>query len=156
MPGSTDRGLPSLTKRILVADDEPLIRQLNSEALTDAGYKVDVAADGAEAWDHLQRNRYNLLITDHAMPGLTGIELLKKLRSARMSLPVILATGTVPYAEFSRHTWLQPVVTLRKPYGLLEFVDAVRVVLQAVNGGCGHLKLRPCSEIEPTSPGLRL
>lgn len=155
MPCSTEHDLPSLTRRILVADDEPLIRQLNSEVLTDVGYEVDVTADGADAWDHLQRNRYDLLITDHDMPRLSGIELLKQLRSARMSLPVIMATGTVPYAEFNRHPWLQPVVTLRKPYGLLEFVDAVRVVLQAVNGGCGHLKLRPCSEIETTTT-LRL
>lgn len=147
--------LPGPTRRILVADDEPLIRRLNSEILTDAGYEVDVAADGADAWDLLERNRYDLLITDHEMPRLTGLELLKRLRSARMNLPVIMATGTVPFAEFRRDRWLQPVVTLCKPYGLLDFVNAVKVVMQAANGGCGDLKFRP-REFELTSSALRL
>lgn len=141
--------------RILVADDEPVIRRLNSNLLITAGYQVDTAADGAAAWDLLEHNGYDLLITDHAMPKLTGLELLKKLRHAGMTLPVIMATGTLPIDEFSRHRWLQPVVALLKPYGVAEFLNAVKVVLQATNGGCADITLNPCQHSQPVAPGLR-
>jgi DNA-binding response OmpR family regulator len=114
-----------------VVDDEPLIRRLNSDVLTTAGYQVDTAADGVAAWDLLELNDYDLLITDHDMPKLKGLELLKKVRNTGMILPVIMATGTLPFEELSRHLWLQPVVTLLKPYGLTDFLDAVKVVLRA-------------------------
>ena len=58
---------------ILVVDDDGDIRHLNSEVLACSGYKVDVAADGALGWDALQLNSYDLLLTDHDMPNLTGV-----------------------------------------------------------------------------------
>lgn len=87
-----------------------------SEVLIRHGYHVDAAEDGAVAWDALQANRYDLMITDNAMPHLTGIELLKKLRAARMTLPVIMATGSLPEAEFVVQPWLQPSAMVIKPY----------------------------------------
>ena len=79
------------------------LRQIDARVLIHSGYAVDVAEDGAAAWEALQANRYELLITDNNMPRLTGIELLKKLRSARMALPVILVSGTMPAEELKRH-----------------------------------------------------
>lgn len=142
--------------RILVADDEPVIRRLNCNMLTTAGHQVDAVADGAAAWDLLEHRSYDLLITDHSMPGLTGLELLKKLRNEGLTLPVIMATGTLPIDEFSLHLWLQPVVALLKPYGVAEFLNAVKVVRQAANGGCGDITLEPCQHSQTVAPGLRL
>ena len=67
------------------------IRQLNAEVLIDAGYQVDVAEDGASAGGALQRHNYDLLITDQFLPKVSGVELLKKIHVARMTLPVIMA-----------------------------------------------------------------
>jgi len=116
--------------RILVAEDEPLIRQLNTEALTGSGYEVDAVEDGSAAWQALNLNSYDLLITDHNMPNLTGLQLVKKLHSSRMALPVIMATGTLPEEELARHPWLKPAALLLKPYTITELLGAVKEVLR--------------------------
>jgi two-component system chemotaxis response regulator CheY len=116
--------------RILVVDDEPLVRQLNTKMLLDSGYDVDVAEDGSAAWATLQVNRYDLLVTDHNMPKMSGVELIKKLHEARVALPVIMATGAVPKEELAQYPWLQPAATLLKPYTAVEFLGTVKNVLR--------------------------
>jgi len=116
--------------RILVVEDDGDIRRLNAEALKGSGYEVEVAADGAAAWEALQASRYDLLITDNAMPKLTGIELLKMVRSARMELPVIMATRVLPMEELAKNPWLEPVARLAKPYATDLLVDTVKEVLR--------------------------
>jgi DNA-binding response OmpR family regulator len=122
---------PSPPYRILVVDDDDSLRQLNTEVLKQSGYEVEAAADGDVAWENLQRNGYDLLITDQKMARVCGIELLKKLRAARMELPVIMATGTSPQAELALHPWLQPAAVLLKPYTIPELLGVVRDVLYA-------------------------
>ena len=82
---------PIFGQRILVVEDEHDLRQLTAEVLIDAGYQVDVAEDGASAGGALQRHNYDLLITDQFLPKVSGVELLKKIHVARMTLPVIMA-----------------------------------------------------------------
>src|ERR1017187_4174686 len=103
-------------QRILVVEDEGDLRQLSAEVLIDAGYQVEIAEDGVAAWAALQHHRYDLLITDQFLPKVSGVELLKKLHTARMTLPVIMATGFLPTWEFALHPCLQSVTMLRKPY----------------------------------------
>lgn len=130
-PGAPGQSQPEPRPRILVVEDDDDIRRLNTEVLSQHGYQVDAAEDGAVAWAALQADRYDLMVTDNAMPKVTGIELLKKLRAARMTLPVIMAAGTIPMAEFLRDPCLQPAATLLKPYTLDELVGTVREVLRA-------------------------
>jgi DNA-binding response OmpR family regulator len=118
-------------QRILVVDDDEDIRRLNTEALVCAGYKVEAAADGAIAWDVLQFNSYDLLVTDYKMPEMSGIELIQKLHAAHMALPVILVSGTIPTEKLKRHPWLQIDATLLKPYTADELLARVREVLNA-------------------------
>lgn len=120
-------------RRILVVDDESCIRWLNTELLLRSGYHVDTAEDGADAWRALGAERYNLLITDHNMPKVTGVELIKKVRGARMDLPVIMATATSPEEEFARYPWLRPDATLLKPYTVREMLRAVKEVLSGAD-----------------------
>jgi two-component system, cell cycle sensor histidine kinase and response regulator CckA len=124
---------PSLTslsaQRILVVEDDISIRRLTAEMLARSGYEVDVAGDGAAGWEALQAKRYDLLITDNFMPKVTGIEMVKKLRTARMRLPVIMATAILPEEEFIRHPWLQAVTTLIKPFRAPELLATVQKVL---------------------------
>jgi DNA-binding response OmpR family regulator len=110
-------------------DDEPLIRQLYTEVLVEAGHKVDGAENGVVAWDALQVSAYDLLITDNEMPKATGVDLLKKIHVARMTLPVMMATATFPEEVFIRYPELQPAVTLLKPHTMTEFLEAVEEVL---------------------------
>ena len=82
--------------RILVVDEDSDLRLLYTEALVRPGYHVDAAEDGAAALKALRVNNYNLLITEHNLPTLTGVELVKTLRAARMALPVIMAAARLP------------------------------------------------------------
>ena len=131
LAGTTKQPQASATHRILVVEDDPDILQLNTAALIQSGYLVETAANGGTAWDLLQLDGFDLLVTDNEMPGITGVELLKKLRAARMVLPVIMATGAEPREEFARDPWLRPAATLIKPYTLDELLGTVREVLRA-------------------------
>jgi DNA-binding response OmpR family regulator len=123
-------------RRILVVEDEPDIRSLNAEVLKNSGYLVDTAEDGKAGWEALHATRhspesYALLITDHDMPGLTGMALIKKVRAARMALPVILATGTLPTQDlFARYPWIRPAAALIKPYSIEQLLGTVEIVLR--------------------------
>ena len=120
------RATPS--NRILVVDDDADIRQVNADVLRRFGYQTETAAAGV-AWEALQANRYDLLITDNNMPKVSGIELVKKLRSARLTLPVILATRALPIEELERNPWLQPVATLVQPFLHRQLLATVSEVL---------------------------
>ena len=122
---------PNLRQRILVVDDDPLIRRLNSEVLIYSGYRVDAADDGASAWDALLVNDYDLLITDNDMPKVTGVDLLKKVHATRMAMPVVMATGTLPAWEFTQYPWLKPAAVVIKPYTFDELLKTVKEVLHA-------------------------
>jgi DNA-binding response OmpR family regulator len=113
-----------------VVEDDISIRQISTEVLIHSGYEVDAAEDGAAGWEALQANSYDLMITDNNMPKMSGVELLSKLRAARMALPVIMATGALPKEEFTRYPWLQPAATLLKPYTVEEMLGTVKKVLR--------------------------
>jgi len=129
--GAPPRGHPKPAHRILVVEDDEVIRNLNAEVLADSGYQVDAAEDGAAAWETLQRRRYDLMVTDNDMPKVSGLELLQRLHAAHMDLPVIMATGSLPMETFTHWPWLQPAALLLKPYSFKELLGTVQVVLRA-------------------------
>ena len=81
--------------RILVAEDEPPLAFALQFSLERAGFVVAVAHDGGEAWELLQRDTFDLLITDDQMPKMTGSELCQRIREEPhfAQLPVIMLTG---------------------------------------------------------------
>lgn len=121
-----------LPQRILVAEDDTAIRDLIAISLIRSGYRVDTARDGAEAWKALHEANYFLLITDHKMPQLTGMELIKKVRSEAMTLPVILISGVMPTEELKQHPWLHIDATLLKPFTMEELLCAVKKALNTL------------------------
>ena len=81
--------------RILIADDEPFIRELLSRRLTAAGYQCDSAGDGRTASQMLEACPYDLLLTDIMMPGLGGLDLLAEACRTRPDTAVILVTSVL-------------------------------------------------------------
>ena len=142
---------PNFCKRILVVEDEHDLRQLTAEVLIDAGYHVDVAEDGATAWSALQLFKYDLLITDQFMPKLSGVELLRKIYTANMTLPIIMATGFLPTWEFALHPCLQPVKMLLKPYSFQKLLGLVKNVLHTTGSAGLEIPLLCKSHIEHES-----
>jgi CheY-like chemotaxis protein len=131
--------------RILLVDDNRAILQFSTEVLIHSGCEVATAADGAAAWEALQMKPFNLLITDNDMPRLTGVELVRKLRSASMTLPVILASGSLPMEELAQDPSLQLTAMLPKPFspeGLLETVtNVLTATVSAPPGRSSHCQL---------------
>jgi len=135
--------------QILLVDDDLHLRQLSAGVLIRSGYNVDTAEDGATAWKALGYVSYDLLITDNKMPRVTGLELIKKLRSEDMTLPVILASGTVPVEELKRHPWLRLDATLPKPFTIAELLDMVKKVLHAADSAANSAQLfRDCAMLD--------
>ena len=139
--GTNQKAPAEPPKRILLVDDEPVIRQLCAELLSDPTYEVDAAENGAAAWAALQQNRYDLLITDHEMPELSGLELIKKIQSVRMALPIIMMSGAMPKEEIKRHPELRIAATLPKPFDIMEFLDVVKKTLRLAEGGINNSQL---------------
>ena len=140
LEASCDQVVPSPTRsrtnpssHILVVDDDGEIHALCAEALVSFGYRVYAAEGGAAAWKELHANSYDLLITDNNMPKLSGVELVMKLRSARMTLPVILASGELSAEELNRNPWLQLAATLVKPISSGQLLKTVGAVLLAAD-----------------------
>jgi PAS domain S-box-containing protein len=119
----------SKSYRILVVDDEKAVRNLYLELLTGAGYEVIGVADVALAWDAIQMQHFDLMITDNSMPKVTGIEGINKLIAANIGLPVIMATGALPQHEFRRNPWLNNIAVLEKPVSNSTLLSTVVKVL---------------------------
>ena len=120
--------------RILVVDDSNSLRQLKVNLLVDSGYDVEEARDGADGWEALQTGHYDLIITDNTMPRMRGVEMIEKLRSASMTVPVIMATGFMPVFLFARKPWLKPDAVLTIPFTNDEFLATVKRILGADGG----------------------
>ena len=131
-------------RHILVVEDDPQLRRLNSLLLSRSGYDVDGADDGAAGWEALQAVSYDLLITDHLMPTLTGLELLIKVHGAGITLPVIMATGTPPEDAFQLRPWLRPAATLIKPYLVADLLRTVRRVLRQPENSADGFQVSSC------------
>jgi two-component system OmpR family response regulator len=121
--------------RILLVDDDRELRGFNAELLVESGYHVDTAEDGAAGWKALKANHYDVLITDNMMPKVTGLELIKKLRSEDMTLAVILASGTTPMEELIQNPRLHINAVLPKPYSIADLVRTVDKILHKPGAG---------------------
>ncbi len=128
--------------RVLVVDDDPAIRDMLTCTLSDAGYHVDCAEDGEAGWQALCTDSFELLITDHLMPGLSGLDLLRRVRAGPLQLPVLFISGQMPADEPDLFRWLPPGVALEKPFSLAALLIAVRDLLAFVprhdGGGDGQ------------------
>ncbi len=87
-----------MSKRILVIDDEEAVRKSFILALEDTDYQVETAESGEKGFERVQTNKYYLVFLDLKMPGMNGVETLRKLRKADESVPVYIVTAF--YKEF--------------------------------------------------------
>lgn len=117
-------------RRILVVDDEQLVRNLAVQVLERAGYAVVSAGDAQRALELLESDEVDLVVSDVVMPGLSGVELLSELRDRQPELPVLLMTGGSPQPErTSRALELGAAGIVYKPFSHADLTDAVRAAL---------------------------
>ena len=133
---------------ILVVEDEETVRTLASRVLSEAGYGVIRAADGAEAFNVVNDGeRVDLVLSDVVMPRMSGVELAERLATVRPDLPVIFMSGYTG-------TELAPGVHaaagfLQKPFAAESLLQRVRAVLDAAAEGRpdGHRSHYPGAEV---------
>jgi CheY-like chemotaxis protein len=118
--------------RILLADDNLDLTRLFSRALTAAGHDVTVVHDGKHAIEHMEREAYDLLVTDIVMPDLGGLDVLRALRKSAPGAKVIAMSGggrgsSEQYLELAAA--FGAIATLAKPFELEELTDAVAKAL---------------------------
>jgi DNA-binding response OmpR family regulator len=113
--------------RILVVDDEPAVCAVLSELLSMHDFNVDSAPTAEEAWERIQKVKYDLLLTDKNLPGESGLELIDRVRP--LGVPSILITG-FPSAETVADVLGRGALDyLTKPFELTHVLARVRAVL---------------------------
>lgn len=116
-------------KKILVVDDEESIRELYRAELADEGYEVDLAADGRQALARLDAFLPDLVTLDIKMPGLDGIEVLRRIREKNATIPVVLVSA---FGEFKQdfNTWASDAYIV-KSHDPTELKETIRKLLGA-------------------------
>jgi two-component system response regulator HydG len=125
---AADPDAPSAT--LLVADDDPAVRESLERALTREGYAVVVAPDGRAALDRLQEGGIDLVLSDLKMPGMTGLELLPRAKSVAPDVDFIMLTafGTVEEAVKAMKEGATDFLT--KPFQRAQLTKVVRQALE--------------------------
>ncbi len=125
---------PKLTARVMVVDDDDMVREMLARELEELGFKVIQASDGLSALAHLDSGEaVDLLVTDLSMPGMNGMVLTHEARRRRSSLPVMLLTGYADAnlgADFDANKQ-DRFVMLRKPVDSDELARHARDLLLA-------------------------
>lgn len=124
------KGIGDLMKRVLIVDDQPGIRLLLVELFRRENHETDVASNGLEALQRVEDQQPDCVLLDMKMPGMDGIEVLKKLKSVYPELPVIVMTA---YDESELTKEALEVGAVRyfvKPFDIFEVRDAVNALFQ--------------------------
>ncbi|KFA88561.1 ATP-binding response regulator [Archangium violaceum] len=111
---------------VLVADDEPAVLEVLSQVVEDLGHDVIQARDGEEAWNLARTRRPNLVVTDHMMPRLSGVDLCRKLKGDEVlgRVPIILLSAVLPHGAPEAHAFLH------KPFEITDFETLIRKALE--------------------------
>jgi CheY-like chemotaxis protein len=115
-----------LSLRVLVAEDDALLREILCDGLADAGFAVEVAADGEDGLKRFRANGpFDVLLLDEEMPGMTGRALLAQIRSEGHRVPALIISGNLHLdAEECAALGIGPV--LRKPISFDDLAIALR------------------------------
>jgi len=124
-------------KRILVAEDEDMLRDMLTLILKDEGYHVDSASNGKEAWQQLNDKHYDLLASDLFMPEMNGFELIEKCKQEFPAIKLLLFSGggkeldAEPGSKIIKFQGETTTVDLflKKPYDLMDLLNNIENLL---------------------------
>lgn len=158
--GLRSNGRSAATGQVLVVDDERAVARVLARVLEAAGHQVSVCFDGTTALSLLERYDFDVVMSDLSMPGLTGIELLRAVRTRDLDLPVVLVTGTpsmdsaILAVEYGAFRYLQKPVqsellreTVGKAIGLRRVATLRREMLATLGAAGMYLSDRAGLEV---------
>jgi len=120
--------------RILVVDDEMVVRDSLKEWLQDEGFRVDMAESGDEALKMMGEENYNLLLLDIKMPGMDGVEVLKRSKDMRPELPVVMMTAYATVETAVEAMKIGALDYLMKPFDPDSLVPLIVQLYQSIEG----------------------
>lgn len=86
-------------KKVLVVDDEEILRMLLTDTLEYEGFVVEEAVDGLQALQKIQENHYDVVLLDYMMPHMTGLEVLERIQPMNLQTPVVMLTAKAQQAD---------------------------------------------------------
>jgi len=138
--------MPPSKSRILVVDDEALVRSMVLEVLTMLGYETDAAVSAIEALAMFDHKTYDLALIDFLMPEMNGDELARRLRQKAPGVKILMSTGFDDDPALAR-AQAEGVLVIQKPVGIERLHAAIHHLLS---------EGMPSQEFpEPSQPGAR-
>lgn len=119
-----------LILKLLIVEDDSKLRQLYSTILNKAGYDTLEAENGQEAWDILEKEHVDLIITDLMMPVIDGYEFIRSVRQSNPAIPILIITARDDFSSKSRGFSLGSDDYMTKPVDANEMILRVRALLR--------------------------
>lgn len=117
-------------KKILVVDDEEILRMLITETLEFEGYQIVEAEDGRVGYEKMIDENFDLIILDYMMPHMTGMDVLEKVYSLELNIPIIMLTAKSQQADRDLAHQYGASHFMAKPFSPAELVRLVQSILQ--------------------------
>lgn len=122
-------------KRLLIIDDEDIVLKSCQRILRDSGYRIDTASNGEDGLSMLDRDDYDLVVTDLMMPGMSGMDVLKTIKEKKIDVTVVIFTGYAT-AETAREALKTGAFDyIPKPFTPEEFRDVINNALDSRGSG---------------------
>ncbi len=119
--------------RVLLVDDEPLVREVIQEFLHSEGHTVELAVDGAQALELYRKDPADLVITDKAMPAMNGEQLALAIKKINPGQPIILMTGFGEFMKAADESSLGADMIVGKPVTMRALLTAIHTVMKAAS-----------------------
>ena len=116
---------------VLVADDNDVAQRLCKRVLEKAGYKVLIAADGLQAVDVALSQNPSMILMDVAMPGIDGLEAMRRIKAERPNMPIVIASAHSMASDRERFLAAGADNVLSKPFRLADLVAIVAKLAQS-------------------------
>jgi CheY-like chemotaxis protein len=150
----------SNARKILVVDDDPVVRKSFEQVLSGKGYAVVTASSGEDALWELDKGNYDAVFTDILMRGMSGLDVAEEMHARRPGMPVVIITGHGSGAAQERAAAAGVAEFLHKPVSPERLADTADRVLQATKPVAALQPQTPVAEVAPaqaiTKPWSRL
>lgn len=118
-------------KKILLAEDEEILRMLIVDTFEEKDYQVDEAEDGQEALDHIEQQNYDLIILDYMMPIYTGLEVIQKVKvmEEKKNTKILMLSAKSQQFEQEKVLTAGADYFMSKPFSPIQLLEKVEEIL---------------------------
>ncbi len=118
-----------MMQRILLAEDEEVLRMLVVDTLEDEGYIIDEACDGEEAYELIRKNDYDLILLDYMMPVYTGLELIEMIRNDQIQTKIMMLSAKSQTSDQQKVLEAGADFFMSKPFSPIQLVERIEEIL---------------------------